>query len=62
MMTAHFKPLPTLTSDAEAENFVEMAELSEYDLSGFTLMSFDIDPKEPRTVERSGASSPPVQP
>ena len=44
-MNAHPKPLPPLTSDAEAENFVETADLSEYDLSGFTPMRFEIEPK-----------------
>lgn len=62
MMNAHFKPLPILTSDAEAEDFVETAELSEYDLSGFTPMSLDIEPKEPGAVEQSGPSTPLTQP
>jgi len=44
-MNAHPKPLPPLTSDAEAEDFVETADLSEYDLSGFTPMRFEIEPK-----------------
>ena len=29
----------------EAEDFVETADLSEYDLSGFTPMRFEIEPK-----------------
>lgn len=45
IMNAHPKPLPPLTSDAEAEAFVETADLSEYDLSGFTPMRFEIEPK-----------------
>lgn len=44
-MNAYPKPLPLLTSDAEAEDFVETADLSEYDLSGFTPMRFEIEPK-----------------
>ena len=44
-MNAHPKPLPPLTSDAEAEDFVETADLSEYDLSGFRPMRFEIEPK-----------------
>ena len=44
-MNAHPKPLPPLTSDAEAEDFVATADLSEYDLSGFTPMRFEIEPK-----------------
>ena len=44
-MKAHLKPLPTLRSDAEAEAFVETADLTGYDLSGFTQMRFEIEPK-----------------
>ncbi len=44
-MNAHPKPLPPLTSDAEAEDFVETAYLSDYNLSGFTPMRFEIEPK-----------------
>jgi len=44
-MNAHPKPLPPLTSDTEAEDFVETADLSEYDLSGFRPMRFEIEPK-----------------
>lgn len=39
------KPLPSLRSDAEAERFVETADLSEYDLSSFRPMRFEIAPK-----------------
>lgn len=44
-MKAHPKPLPPLRSDAEAEQFVDTADLSEYDLSGFKPMRFEIEPK-----------------
>lgn len=44
-MKAHRKPLPSLRSDAEAEVFVETADLTEYDLSGFKPMWFEIEPK-----------------
>ena len=44
-MKAHPKPLPPLRSDAEAEDFVETADLSEYDLPGFRPMRFEIEPK-----------------
>ncbi|MBS7349254.1 MAG: BrnA antitoxin family protein [Comamonas sp.] len=40
------KPLPSLKSDAQAEQFVETADLSEYDLSGFTPMCFEVAKKE----------------
>ena len=44
-MNAPPKPLSPLTSDAEAEDFVETADLSDCDLSGFTTMRFEIEPK-----------------
>ena len=44
-MKAHPKPLPPLRSDAEAEQFVDTADLSKYDLSGFKPMRFEIEPK-----------------
>ena len=44
-MKAPGKPMPPLRSDAEAERFVETADLSEYDLSGFKPMRFEIEPK-----------------
>ncbi|NYL75122.1 hypothetical protein GPV61_24875, partial [Salmonella enterica subsp. enterica serovar Typhimurium] len=37
--------MPSLRSDAEAERFAETADLSEYDLSGFKPMRFEIEPK-----------------
>lgn len=45
MMNPHPKSLPPLSSDAEAEDFVETADLSDYDLSDFTPMRFEIEPK-----------------
>ena len=44
-MKAPAKPMPSLRSDAEAEQFVEAADLSQYDLSGFKPMQFEIEPK-----------------
>ena len=44
-MKAPAKPMPSLHSDAEAEQFVETADLTEYDLSGFKPMRFEIAPK-----------------
>ncbi len=46
MSTYKGKPLPSLKSDAQAEQFVETADLSEYDLSGFTPMRFEVAKKE----------------
>ncbi len=39
------KSMPSITSDAQAERFVETAVLSDYDLSGFTPMRFELEPK-----------------
>ena len=39
------KPMPSLRSDDEAEQFVAEADLSEYDLSGFQPMHFEVEPK-----------------
>lgn len=44
-MKTKLKPMPPLTSDEEAEKFVETADLSEYDLSGFKPMHFEFEPK-----------------
>lgn len=40
------KPLPTLKTDAEAEPFIETAELTEYDLSSLKPLSFEFKPKQ----------------
>ncbi len=45
-MKAKNKPRPSLRSDEEAERFLETADLSEYDLSGFKPMRFEIAKKE----------------
>lgn len=45
-MKAHkHKPMPSLTSDESAEQFVENADLSEFDLTGFKPMHFEFEPK-----------------
>ncbi|WP_299656848.1 BrnA antitoxin family protein [uncultured Jannaschia sp.] len=44
-MKPETKPMPSLRSDAEAEAFVETADLTQYDLSGFKPMQFEIEPK-----------------
>jgi predicted DNA binding CopG/RHH family protein len=38
--------MPSLPSDAAAEEFTERADLTQYDLSGFKPMRFEIAPKE----------------
>jgi predicted DNA binding CopG/RHH family protein len=40
------KPLPDFASDQDAEDFVEHADLSDYDLSGFKTMRFHFAPSE----------------
>jgi predicted DNA binding CopG/RHH family protein len=39
------KPLPRLRSDKEAERFLETADLSQYDLSGFRPTRFEFEKK-----------------
>jgi predicted DNA binding CopG/RHH family protein len=39
------KPMPSLKNDADAEQFVESADLSEFDLSGFAPVKFEFEPK-----------------
>jgi predicted DNA binding CopG/RHH family protein len=39
------KPLPRLESDAEAERFVESADLAQFDLSGFRPAHFEFEKK-----------------
>ncbi len=45
MKTHNPKPMPSLASDAAAELFIETADLSTYDLSGFKPMRFEFEPK-----------------
>lgn len=44
-MKAPTKPMPPLRSDAEAETFVETADLTQYELSDFKPMRFEVQPK-----------------
>jgi len=39
------KQLPVLNTDKEAEDFVDTADLSEYDMSGFKRVHFEFAPK-----------------
>ena len=45
MKARRLKKMPSLRSDAVAERFVATADLTEYDLSGFKPMRFEIEPK-----------------
>ena len=42
------KPLPTLTSDEQAEEFAAGADLTGYDLSQLRLVQFEFQPKSER--------------
>lgn len=42
---AHPKAFPVFRSDEEAEDFVAGADLSQYDLSGFSAMPFEFEKK-----------------
>ncbi|MGC1189179.1 MAG: BrnA antitoxin family protein [Candidatus Binatus sp.] len=46
------KKLPRLKSDKEAEDFVEKADLTEYDLSGMRPIRFEFQPKSERVNMR----------
>jgi predicted DNA binding CopG/RHH family protein len=46
------KQLPILTSDEEAEDFVANSDLTEYDLSGFKRVHFELRPKTDRVNMR----------
>jgi predicted DNA binding CopG/RHH family protein len=46
------KPLPKLTSDKEAEEFVANSDLTEYDLSGMRMVRFEFQPKSERVNMR----------
>lgn len=45
MKTQSLKRLPSLPTDAAADRFVETADLSAYDLSGFKPMRFEFESK-----------------
>lgn len=44
-MKAKTKPMPSLVTDTDAEQFVEKADLSAYDLSGFKPVQFEFETK-----------------
>lgn len=44
-MQTKLKPMPSLSSDVQAQQFVATADLSTYDLSGFKPMRFEFEPK-----------------
>lgn len=48
------KKLPEFKTDAEAEAFVDAADLSQYDLSGMQPVSFEFQPKAKSIIMRDG--------
>ncbi len=50
------KKLPVLKTDKEAEDFVDNADLSEYDLSGFKPVKFEFTAKDERVNMRLPAA------
>jgi predicted DNA binding CopG/RHH family protein len=50
------KPLPALTSDADAERFVDAADLTQYDLSAMKSHSFEFEKKEKQVNMRFPAA------
>jgi predicted DNA binding CopG/RHH family protein len=44
-MKKKLKKIPVLLTDEQAEHFLETADLSEYDLSGFKRVHFEFEPK-----------------
>ena len=52
MSEPRLKKLPALLTDEAAERFVDEADLSEYDLSGFKPMRFEFAPKDGRVNMR----------
>lgn len=51
-MVSTLKKLPVLLTDEDAERFVDEADLSEYDLSGFKPMHFELVKKDARVNMR----------
>lgn len=45
MVDDNLKQIPSFKTDEEAEHFVDTADLSEYDLSGFKPMRFEFEKK-----------------
>ncbi|WP_375621833.1 MULTISPECIES: CopG family antitoxin [unclassified Bartonella] len=46
MKTSKLKQIPVFKTDKEAENFVDTADLTDYDLTGFKPVHFEFLPKE----------------
>ncbi|WP_375633829.1 MULTISPECIES: CopG family antitoxin [unclassified Bartonella] len=46
MKTSKLKQIPVFKTDEEAENFVDTADLTDYDLTDFKSVHFEFLPKE----------------
>ncbi|UTO28701.1 CopG family antitoxin [Bartonella harrusi] len=46
MKTSQLKQMPVFKTDEEAENFVDTADLTDYDLTDFKPVHFEFLPKE----------------
>jgi len=55
-MNAKARQMPSLRNDESAEAFVSEADLTDYDLSGFKPMRFEIEPKSATLNMRLPAS------
>jgi len=55
-MNAKARQMPSLRNDESAEAFVSEADLTDYDLSGFKPMRFEIEPKSAALNMRLPAS------
>jgi hypothetical protein len=56
-MTSRLKPMPSLSSDREAKRFVDSADLTQYDLSGFEQTRFELEARLPDGQEADQKSS-----
>ncbi|MDL2279666.1 BrnA antitoxin family protein [Desulfovibrio sp. OttesenSCG-928-G11] len=45
MKKQNLKQMPSIKNDTDAEHFIESADLSEYDLSGFSPVKFEFEAK-----------------
>jgi predicted DNA binding CopG/RHH family protein len=53
------KKLPNFRTDAEAEHFVETADLSEYDLSGLVRVRFEFEDTTAQAAATRDDAQPP---
>lgn len=56
MKNKNLKPLPTLRTDAEAENFIAASDLTKFDLTGGRVMHFEFEEKDSQLSMRMPTS------